>query len=105
MTGQLGRARENERRFADANGEIRDRAEELDVEADGRLVPFLCECASRECLEVIRLPLPAYEQAKSSAPDKLFILVPGHEDGALERIVRDEEGFVVVAKFDPDPSQ
>lgn len=104
MTTQQERARANERRFADANEEIRTQADRLDTEDGGHLVPFLCECSSLECFRIIQLLLADYEHAKAGAPDKLFILVPDHENGSLERIVRDEEGFVVVAKFDADRS-
>lgn len=86
--------RENEEAFAKANEEIRASAEYHDFE---QAVPFLCECSDVTCLESVRLSLSSYREARE--PGQAFILLPGHEDPKVERIVARGEGYVLVEKF------
>ena len=89
------RARENEERFAHANAEIKTVADRVGV--DGK-VPFLCECSDLGCTGIIKILLDDYRAAKS--PGGAFVLLPGHDDANVERVVSEGEGFVIVKKYE-----
>jgi hypothetical protein len=91
---QQARARENEETFASANEQILASAERYGFD---RLVPFICECSEITCTDSIRLSVEDYRQARNG--DAAFILLPGHEDPEIERIVGRRNGYVVVEKF------
>lgn len=88
------RVRENEETFARANERIRASAELYDFDEP---VPFLCECSEVSCTESMRLSLTNYREARARA--EAFILLPGHVDPHVERIVADGAGYVLVEKF------
>ena len=88
------RARKNEETFAKANDQIRASAERYDFD---QLVPFLCECSRPTCVESIRLSVKSYREARDGGA--AFILLPGHEDPRVERIVAQGTGYVLVEKF------
>ena len=91
---QKARVRENEETFASANEQIRASAERYDFD---RLVPFICECSETTCMETIRLSVEDYRQARDGG--KAFILLAGHEDPQVERVLSRQNGYVVVEKF------
>ena len=88
------RVRENEETFARANDEIRASAERYEFR---QLVPFLCECSEPACLETIRLSLEGYREARDGG--ERFILLPGHDDPRVERVVGHGTGYVLVEKL------
>jgi hypothetical protein len=88
------RVRENEETFAKANEQIRVSAERYDFDQP---VPFLCECSKVTCVENVRLSLTNYRAAR--AESTAFILLPGHDDPLVERIVARGDGYVLVEKF------
>lgn len=88
------RFRENEETFARANDEIQATAERYHFD---QLVPFLCECAEPACLETIRLSIEDYRKARDGGGG--FILLPGHDDPHVERVVSRRSGYVLVEKF------
>src|SRR5689334_15930631 len=55
------RVQRNEETFANANEQIRERAERLEFD---EAVPFLCECSNVNCMETMQLPLPTYRDAR-----------------------------------------
>jgi hypothetical protein len=57
---------------------------------------FRCECAERGCNKLVPIAPRAYEQVRAHA--RRFILLPGHEDQAVETVVEREGGYVVVEK-------
>jgi hypothetical protein len=91
---QVSRARANEERFAAANREIAGLAGGFEVER----VPFLCECSDPGCTAVVQLRPVDYEAAKRGRD--LFVLLRGHEDPAVERVIAADDGFMVVEKRD-----
>lgn len=91
----LEKSRKNEERFAAANAQIQEKAESLEM--DGTPVPFLCECSDLGCTEIIRLSLADYGAAR--AHTGAFILVSGHDDERVERVIAQDDGYVLVAKF------
>jgi hypothetical protein len=60
------------------------------------LVAFLCECGSLACNSLVELTLDAYEHVRASATH--FVLTPGHEIPAIERVLKREATYVVVEK-------
>jgi hypothetical protein len=88
----VDRSRENEERFAQANEQIKDMAEDFSVEP----VPFLCECSSLRCMEIVPVPLDTYRGVREQGR---FVLSPGHDDPHVESIVKDCGIYVVVEKF------
>jgi hypothetical protein len=88
------RARENEETFARANERIRETAERYDFDAS---VPFLCECSEVTCVQSVPLSLRNYRQARTGTD--AFIVLPGHENADVERVVARRNGYLLVEKF------
>jgi hypothetical protein len=86
------RMRENEERFAHANGKIHDSAVRLKVDP----VPFFCECSTLDCTELIYVTLEAYEAVRES---NRFMLLPGHDDPDVEQVIDERGSYLVVEKF------
>ncbi len=83
----------NEEIFRAANQNLKERlgrSEEI-----GR-APFICECSDGDCLQVVEVPLPAYEAVRAGHH---FLLLPGHEDSAAELVVGDGDGYIVTEKM------
>jgi hypothetical protein len=80
--------------FRDVNERIAESAERFDAtEAD-----FVCECADQQCAERVPATLEEYEQVR--AHGDRFLLVPGHEDERVERVVaRPRPRLAIVKKF------
>jgi hypothetical protein len=57
---------------------------------------FLCECGSESCTSLIGMTLVEYEAIRR-VPTRFFA-VPGHEDPAIERLVEEIAGYVVLEK-------
>jgi hypothetical protein len=87
------RAARNEEIFRGVNERIEQGAAQHEVKAP---LPFHCECGRALCLGTIDIPPPLYE---SVARERYrFILIPGHEDAAIERVVERQPMYVVVEK-------
>jgi len=87
------RAARNEEIFRGVNERIQEGAEQHEVKAP---LPFHCECGRGSCLGTIEIPPPVYD---SVARERYrFILIPGHEDAAIERVVERQPTYVVVEK-------
>jgi hypothetical protein len=94
MEDEAGRIARTESLFRDVNERIAEAAERFDAnEAE-----FVCECADGECTERIAAGLGDYEHAR--ADGTRFLLVPGHEDTRVERVVRARRRFAIVEKFE-----
>ena len=81
----------NEERFRNANERLRSRLVEL-VGLDR--VPFVCECADGECLEVVDVTIAEYESVR--ARPRAYLLAPGHDVRLVGRVVERNDRFVVV---------
>jgi hypothetical protein len=80
--------------FRDVNERIAESAKRFDAED----AEFVCECSDPECAERIPATLEAYEDVRSDGTH--FLLVPGHEDTRIERVVENpHRRFAVVEKF------
>jgi hypothetical protein len=89
----------NEALFREFNERIENVAGGFDIrgEGDSLLIEFVCECGSLECLEHIELTRRQYEAVR--ADPRRFVVVRGHEDPAIARIVELHGNFAVVEKL------
>jgi hypothetical protein len=87
------RAARNEEIFRGVNERIEEGAEQHGVEAP---LPFHCECGRASCVGTIEIAPPEYERVVQER--YRFVLIPGHQDTAIERVVEDRPEFVVVEK-------
>lgn len=79
--------------FRDVNERIAETAERFDAES----TEFVCECADANCAHRVEATLDEYEEVRADATT--FMLVPGHEQADIERVVADRGRFQVVEKM------
>lgn len=94
MNRQEERYVRNEWLFRDVNERIAEVNEKFEVEGE---TEFLCECGQQACLETLLLTRAQYEAVRAAG--RRFIVVPGHEDARVERVVQREPDFLVVEKI------
>jgi hypothetical protein len=82
----------NEALFRDVNERIAESAERFDAEE----TDFVCECADPNCTHRVSASLEEYEEVREDPTT--FLLVPGHEQGDIERVVSDRGRFRIVEK-------
>ena len=79
--------------FRDVNERIAESAERFDADE----AEFVCECADPTCADRVPATLEQYEQVR--ADGATFLLVPGHEDPEVERVIeRPHRRLVIVEK-------
>jgi hypothetical protein len=86
----------NEALLREVNERIHDVGEGLQVLPDNGELDFRCECGRRECDVLVHLLASDYERVR--ADNDRFVVVPGHEDDHIERVVERSEGYLVVDK-------
>jgi hypothetical protein len=97
MQSRAERLARNEALFRKVNESVRDVHAEWDAIAPGKQpLRIVCECSDEACTETIDLAPARYAEVRTT-PER-FILLPGHEDLSIERLVEMTEGFVVVEK-------
>ena len=79
--------------------EVNERVAELNesFEVDGRSA-FLCECDDPACIESLELTPAEYELVR--ADDARFVVVPGHEQRDVERVIEESNRFIVVERVE-----
>jgi hypothetical protein len=82
----------NEALFREINERIGETSEDWALES----IAALCECGNRGCSETIELSAGEYEAVRAHGDH--FVLVPGHEDLSVERIVETAAAHLVVEK-------
>ena len=88
------RAAQNEQLFRAVNEQIRKMTDRF--RAQLAEIDIVCECANMSCVGTIRID--AGEFANVERAEATFLVLPGHEDESVERVVRREQGYVVVWK-------
>ena len=84
--------------------EVNERIEELDTaftgygEGDALLIGFVCECGNEDCGETLEITQAQYESVRSDP--RRFLVLPGHEDTDVARVVERHGHFLVVEKLD-----
>lgn len=79
--------------FREVNEAIAKTAENFEAEE----ADFVCECADPDCAHRVTASLENYEQVRSDGTH--FLLVPGHDEPTVERVISRTPGYWVVEKF------
>ncbi len=79
--------------FRSVNERIAETAERFESEE----AEFVCECSDTACIERVEARLDDYEQVRSDGTH--FLLVPGHEDTRIERVVGRRRRYAIVEKW------
>jgi hypothetical protein len=88
------RAARNEEIFRDINEQIDEGAEQHGVAAP---LPFHCECARAACVGQVDIAPAVYERVARER--YRFVVIPGHEDPDIERVLERHSSHVVVEKI------
>jgi hypothetical protein len=92
---QLRRAARNQSVFREVNEKLEGLAENFQAVSD--TAPFTCECADLGCIAMIDMNLSEYEALRKD-PNR-FVVLPGHVYPEFERVVSENERYVLVAKL------
>jgi hypothetical protein len=79
--------------FRDVNERIAESAERFDAAES----EFVCECSDPDCTHRVSASLAEYEQVREEPTT--FLVLPGHEEDDIERVVSDRGRFRVVEKI------
>jgi hypothetical protein len=91
VTDHERRAR-TEALFRDMNERIAESAERFDADS----TEFVCECSDLSCTNRVSVSLVEYEDVR--AEPTTFLVVPGHEQEDIERVVSDRGRYRIVEK-------
>ena len=80
--------------FRDVNERIAESADRFGSES----AEFVCECADPSCTHRVETTLDHYEEVRSDPTH--FLIVPGHEDTSIERVIEERPRRSVVEKFE-----
>ena len=94
MNAELVRMATTEAIFRNVNERIAESAQRFDADE----AEFVCECDDRSCTHRLEATLDDYERVRGK-PTR-FLLAPGHEDEAIEKVVERRQRFHVVEKFE-----
>lgn len=88
--------------FREVNERIREVVENMDRVAGPVVDPssraeFICECSNPDCTDRVELSLDEYKEFRSSPV--LFVIKPGHETLAVERVVERKTHCTLVEKI------
>ncbi|MEX1357092.1 MAG: hypothetical protein WD981_00565, partial [Gaiellaceae bacterium] len=91
----------NEARVREVNETIERANEKLGPAPgeDGLALSILCECGTRGCDQIVEISSAEYREVR--AEPTRFVVVPGHEQAKIERVVEDKRRFAVVEKIGP----
>ena|ERR1051326_943198 len=96
MDARHERSAKNEALLREVNERIEEVGKRLQVLPPGEVLEFRCECGRTECDSSVSMPADAYRRMRSD--NDRFVLVPGHEDLEIERVVEREDRYVIVDK-------
>jgi hypothetical protein len=95
MSASLERLARNQALFREVNERIEA------IASDNTNIEFVCECSDTGCIETIDLRLTDYEQIRANP--LRFVIKPGHEIDAVERVIsEDGGGYAVVEKHEAE---
>jgi hypothetical protein len=94
--GRQERFAKNEALFREVNERLEELGRRTGTAEGG--VAFVCECADETCAERVELSLPDYELVRADPTH--FLVLSGHEEVSVERVVADRGRYRVVAKVD-----
>ena len=76
--------------------EINERLDEMSVPWS-KTTDYLCECSEMSCTKIVELTSAEYERVRSKGT--VFVVVPGHERPEIEKVIEEQEGFLLVEKL------
>lgn len=93
------RRAKNEKAFRDFNIRTRKAAETVMAEVDKAAFPLgmMCECGDHNCTQRLELTIQEREQIRKNKD--YFIVVRGHEDLEIEKVVEKRHNYSVVEKL------
>jgi hypothetical protein len=102
MNNFQNRRAENEVIFRNRNNAVKNIAKNLQHSGlnPDIILKFTCECSNETCRDTVGLTVPQYEAIRGGSRD--FIIVPGHEQPDIEKIVKNGK-YMVVEKFVEPP--
>jgi hypothetical protein len=83
--------------------EVNDRIAELAGRNGIAVSVFVCECSDLTCADAVEISAADYARIK--AEDSHYVVLPGHEDSASQRVVARTGRFVVVANRAAEEAQ
>jgi hypothetical protein len=92
VTGKNGNA-QVQAFYRDVNERIASISRDLGTQK----LEILCECGTPSCTERVRIDAMAYDSVRGEPTH--FALITGHQDQAVEDVVRTCDGFLVVANY------
>jgi hypothetical protein len=90
----------NEVLFRQVNERLRELGEGFALVSEQ--AEFICECADSSCAERIQMSLATYEEVR--ADPKRFFVVRGHELPEFEKVVSENDRYVIVEKLPGGPA-
>lgn len=90
----------NEVMFRNVNERLREVGEGFSLITD--VAEFVCECGNSSCTERVQLSLAAYEEIRAE-PTRFFV-IKGHEQPEYEKVVSEEQGYLIVEKLPGGPA-
>ena len=96
MNVRQERSAKNEALLREVNERIDEVGERLQVLPEDEALDFRCECGRPGCESSVSMPADAYKRMRSD--NDRFVLVPGHEDPEIERVVERADRYVIVDK-------
>ena len=87
----------NKETFRNANERLERSARELVGRHDRSFVPFICECPDAACTAVVLMTLTEYADVRAHVDRGVAAI--GHDDGGIERLVTQNERFVVTERL------
>ncbi len=100
MDEQGIRIAQNEVVFREVNERLRELGESFSLVSE--LAEFVCECGNTACTERVQMPLSDYEHIRSDP--KWFLVVKGHEMPDYERVLSENDFYVIVEKLPGGPA-
>lgn len=101
MDEQGKRIGQNEVVFREVNERLRELGESFN--SVGELAEFVCECADTTCTERVEMALTDYESIRSDPT--WFLVIRGHELPDYERVLSENDGYLVVEKLPGGPAE
>jgi hypothetical protein len=92
MTTREERLAENEAIFREVNDRIAEVSDRFELER----VTAICECATAECTQRFELSRSDYDTVRSTGIQ--FVVVPGHEQPDIERVIERRPDYLLVEK-------
>ena len=92
MTASIDHIARTESLFRDVNERIAEVADRLGSDD----AEFVCECANADCGERVQVSLAEYEQVREDGAR--FLVAPGHEEPALEQVLKRHGNHEVLTK-------